>query len=124
MWQEVPSAGKDHSFIHSFYLLCSCLLLLTAPLKGDALTLVFENDLFAGTDQHYTSGMRLGWLDDPLHEDEKNSCSKLVYGAVDAVPFLYLDTTMTTMMSTNCNLASSARLPGPLACKTVPSPDA
>jgi lipid A 3-O-deacylase len=76
---------------HSFYLLFACVLFLTTPLKSDTLSLLFENDLFAGTDKHYTNGVRLGWMDDPQQKDVESGYTELMYGAVDTVPFLHLE---------------------------------
>jgi len=77
--------------LHSIYRLFICLLFLVTPLKSDTISILFENDLFAGTDKHYTNGVRIGWLDDSLHKDEQINYSQLMYKTIDAIPYLYLD---------------------------------
>ncbi len=41
-------------------------------LKSDTISLVIENDFFAGTDKHYTNGLRVGWLREPIKGDTFN----------------------------------------------------
>jgi len=72
------------------------LLLFIHTLQADTISFVFENDLFAGTDQHYTNGLRLEWLTEPLDTNTtnfSNSYTKLLYKGVDALPLLHLDPT-------------------------------
>ena len=35
---------------------------LFQPEDGEVLTVVIENDMFGGTDRHYTNGLRLEWV--------------------------------------------------------------
>ena len=70
------------------------LILLTHLLRADTISIVFENDLFAGTDQHYTNGLRLEWLSEPLEENQSNfsnSYTNLLYKGVNTLPFFELD---------------------------------
>lgn len=85
------SIWKPPSLSHAFYLLSASALLLSTPLRSDTFSLLFENDLFAGTDKHYTNGVRLGWIDGPWQKDGEGGYSELMYGAVEAVPFVHLE---------------------------------
>ena len=63
-------------------------------LRADTISFVFENDLFAGTDQHYTNGLRLEWLGEPLEDNQSNfsnSYTNFLCKGVNALPFLELD---------------------------------
>jgi len=74
--------------------LLSLLLLFSTTLYADTFSFVFENDLFAGTDQHFTNGVRLEWLGDPLKEPADtftDDYTSLLYQGVDSLPFLTLD---------------------------------
>lgn len=44
------------------------LILVSASVQADTLGVVWENDLFAGTDNHYTNGLSLFWARDNLRE--------------------------------------------------------
>ena len=70
------------------------LMFLTHLLRADTISFVFENDLFAGTDQHYTNGLRLEWLSEPLEENLSNfsnSYTNLLYKGVNTLPLFDLD---------------------------------
>ena len=68
---------------------------LAPLLLSDTISIVFENDLFAQTDKHYTNGLRLGWISDPLSGDQPGSFSKeytlFLYHVVDSLPLITLD---------------------------------
>ena len=71
------------------------LLLLLSSLHADTISFVFENDLFAGTDKHYTNGIRLEYLTEPLDQNNtslSNSYAELLYSGIEALPLLELDT--------------------------------
>ena len=71
------------------------LIFLADLLRADTISFVFENDLFAGTDQHYTNGLRLEWLSEPLEENQSNfsnTYTELLYTGVNALPLFELDT--------------------------------
>jgi len=70
-------------------------IVLNHLLYADTISFVFENDLFAGTDQHYTNGLRLEWLSEPLDDNQSdlsNRYTNLLYKGVNALPLLELDT--------------------------------
>jgi len=50
-------------------------LFLQTLLKADEFSFVWYNDFFAGTDEHFTNGVALSWLDD---NEEKDSYTKLL----------------------------------------------
>ncbi len=76
----------------TFITLFSTGIFFVTSLHGDTLSFVFENDLFAGTDQHYTNGVRLGWLNDALPQQDLNNSiyTALCYQVVNALPLINL----------------------------------
>lgn len=55
-------------------LLCLPALAETGPSRG-ALSFFFENDVFAGTDQHYTNGVMIRWLSPEFNSETSASSS-------------------------------------------------
>ena len=72
---KLPLPLRTRRLVACAALLCSGAFAVPAvaadPLDGSQLSMTVENDLFNGTDQYYTNGVRLGWtsaLDDvPLN---------------------------------------------------------
>jgi len=44
-------------------------LLLSSYLHADQFSFIFYNDFFAGTDEHFTNGLSLSWIDDTKYFD-------------------------------------------------------
>jgi hypothetical protein len=52
------------------------ILLYTLTLQADQFSLLFYNDTFARTDQHFTNGLSLSWLDNTFeHKNDSNLTS-------------------------------------------------
>ena len=63
----------------------SALAVDKSPSETSTFTFIFENDLFANTDQQYTSGLQLGWLSPDLkHYEEEHRLLPMVH----AMPFI------------------------------------
>ena len=73
----------------------SCLLLFfSLTLGADQFAFLFYNDVFAGTDKHFTNGMNLSWLDDSfgdIEETKENSYSNFIYEIVNTLPLAIMD---------------------------------
>jgi len=70
------------------------ILLYTLTLQADQFSLLFYNDTFARTDQHFTNGLSLSWLDDTFeneNDSELTSYSVLMFNLVDTVSFGAMD---------------------------------
>lgn len=50
-------------------------LLIASTLNANQFSFQFYNDFFAGTDQHFTNGLSLSWLDDTYKHQEDSSIS-------------------------------------------------
>ncbi|MCK5005419.1 MAG: lipid A deacylase LpxR family protein [Candidatus Aminicenantes bacterium] len=76
-------------------LLCLNLLFISGLLYSDTISIAVENDFFAGTDMHYTNGIRIGWLGNPLKGSDIDDASGIYPGtirnAVKIIPFLSLN---------------------------------
>jgi len=71
-----------------------CLLLSALPLSADRFSFQWYNDFFSGTDQHFTNGVGLDWMDDTFHqrhEEGSGEYSALMYRLVDALPWTRMD---------------------------------
>ncbi len=70
------------------------LLFISGVLYSDTISIAVENDFFAGTDMHYTNGIRIGWLGDPVQGEYLEDSSGIYYGsirsAIKIIPFLSL----------------------------------
>lgn len=70
------------------------ILLYTLTLQADQFSLLFYNDTFARTDQHFTNGLSLSWLDDTFEnkdDTELTSYSALMFNLADTVSFGSMD---------------------------------
>ncbi len=64
-------------------------------LHADQVSLQWYNDVFAGTDRHFTNGGSISWLDDTFRgkdDNGTNSYSALVFDIANALPFTTMDT--------------------------------
>jgi len=72
-----------------------CLIsLYTLTLQADQFLFIFYNDTLASTDQHFTNGLSLSWLDDTFenkNDTELTSYSALMYDLADTVSFGAMD---------------------------------
>jgi len=71
-------------------------ILIASTLGADQFSFQLYNDFFAGTDQHFTNGVAISWLDDTYqHENDNfvNVYSKLILDAFDTVSPNGLDKT-------------------------------
>ncbi len=79
----------------SYLLFVFFILFLSIQISADTLSIVIENDFFAGTDKHYTNGIRFGWLGKGIKgeklETQNNFYSKIVKGWIKAIPFLSVE---------------------------------
>ncbi len=65
-------------------------LLFVSVLNADQYSFQLYNDFFAGTDQHFTNGIAISWLDNTFEHGEKDNISeysKFLLNVVDVVPF-------------------------------------
>jgi hypothetical protein len=60
-------------------------------MDADYISFQFYNDFFAGTDQHFTHGVALSWLDDTYEHNSSSRYSKLMIDAFKAVSSNGLD---------------------------------
>ncbi len=70
--------------------------LYALTLHADQVSVQWYNDVFAGTDRHFTNGGSISWLDDPFRskdDNRTNSYSALVFDVANALPFTTMDTT-------------------------------
>ena len=70
------------------------IFLMTLSLQADQFALRFYNDTFARTDQHFTNGLSLSWLDNTFeHKNDSNLTpySTLMYDLADTVSFGSMD---------------------------------
>lgn len=71
------------------------ILLCTLDLNADQLSVLFYNDTFARTDQHFTNGLSLSWFDDTFRnkaDKELTPYSIGMFDLVDTLTFGSLDT--------------------------------
>lgn len=69
-------------------------LLLSLSLNADQFSFLFYNDVFSGTDKHFTNGINLSWLDDSYGDKDgntTNSYNSFVHHVVDSLPFIVID---------------------------------
>ena len=69
-------------------------LLSSITLNADQFSLLFYNDIFAGTDKHFTNGINLSWIDDSFEDVEdikSNSYSSYVYNIINSIPLNVTD---------------------------------
>jgi len=69
-------------------------LLCSITLSADQFSFLFYNDLFSGTDKHFTNGMSLSWIDDSFEDVAdigSNSYSSYVHNIVNSIPFNVTD---------------------------------
>ncbi|WP_294966726.1 lipid A-modifier LpxR family protein [Sulfurimonas sp.] len=50
-------------------------LILVSTLNADQISFQFNNDVFAGTDRHYSNGLALSWMDDTYDHEVTDSTS-------------------------------------------------
>lgn len=70
------------------------ILLCTLALQADQFSLLYYNDAFARTDQHFTNGLNISWLDDTFEnkdDPELTGYSAWMFNVVDAVSFGSMD---------------------------------
>ncbi|WP_324172724.1 lipid A deacylase LpxR family protein [Sulfurimonas sp.] len=48
-------------------------LVFVSTLNADQFSFQFNNDFFAGTDQHFTNGVTISWLDDTFNQDDNST---------------------------------------------------
>ncbi|MES2707326.1 MAG: lipid A deacylase LpxR family protein [Verrucomicrobiota bacterium] len=58
------------------------------PINHGVFSFYFENDLFGGTDQHYTNGVRLSWTSPDLKKFGESRITGPFGGLVDDLPWL------------------------------------
>jgi len=71
------------------------ILICVASLRADQFSILYYNDFFAKTDEHFTNGLGGSWLDDPFEpgdQNRSNAYSALWYGLLDAVSLRSADT--------------------------------
>ena len=93
------------------------LLLCTLSLQADQVSLQWYNDVFTGTDRHFTNGISISWLDNTFEskEDNSSSYSTLIFEIANALPFTIMDTTrqhnagisLTQMMVTPADISQT-----------------
>lgn len=74
------------------FALCFC---LAAPVYADQFSFQWYNDIFAGTDRHFTNGGSISWLDNTFGskgENESNRYSALMFNIAESLPFTTMDT--------------------------------
>ena len=70
-------------------------ILFASALNADQFAFQFYNDYFIGTDQHFTNGVAISWMDDTyehLDNESVSSYSNLMLNIVDTIPFKEIDT--------------------------------
>jgi hypothetical protein len=70
--------------------------LFSATLHADQFSFLFYNDVFSGTDKHFTNGLNFSWIDDSFgtrEETKSNSYNNFVFSIVDSIPYIELDGT-------------------------------
>nr|WP_321266115.1 lipid A deacylase LpxR family protein [uncultured Sulfurimonas sp.] len=63
-------------------------LLISSALSADEFSFQFYNDFFAGTDQHFTSGVALSWMDDTYEHKENDSVNAYSKFMINSFDFL------------------------------------
>jgi hypothetical protein len=58
-----------------------------APISKGTFSFYFENDLFAGTDRYYTSGVKLGWTSTNLEKIRRHALRQPTSPASRSAPF-------------------------------------
>ena len=59
------------------------------PSKSSTVTVIFENDLFGGSDSQYTNGIQIGWLSSDLRSyDEERRLPRWFLPIVARLPFI------------------------------------
>lgn len=69
--------------------------LCALTLQADQVSVQWYNDVFAGTDRHFTNGISVSWLDDTFRSKEdnrSNSYSALLFDIANFLPFTTMDT--------------------------------
>jgi len=69
-------------------------LLCAITLNADQFSFLFYNDIFAGTDKHFTNGMNVSWIDnsfEDVSDIKSNSYSSYVHHVVNSIPFNVTD---------------------------------
>ena len=62
----------------------------TGPAAAKTFSLYFENDLFAGTDQSYTNGVKLTWISPDLtHYAQSPRLPRWSLALIDRIPFIH-----------------------------------
>ncbi len=78
--------------MRKIFVLIFPILIINFYLFSDTFSFVIENDFFAGTDKHYTNGIRVGWLGKRIMgetlKNQNNFYTKIVKVWINTVPFL------------------------------------
>lgn len=61
---------------------------MTDPIDHGTFSFYFENDLFGGTDQHYTNGVRLSWTSPDLKKFSESSFTGPFGAQIDELPWI------------------------------------
>ncbi len=83
-----PSTVTLRPFPRLRFFLFACLTALAAPAwaeAGGTYTVLMENDVFTGTDQHYSNGLRLSWL------SKSDDVPDFIRRFAGAMPFVHPD---------------------------------
>jgi hypothetical protein len=70
------------------------LLFYSGLLSADQFAFKFYNDVFVGTDKHFTNGINISWLDDSLsdtQETKENSYNSFTYKILNRLPLSIVD---------------------------------
>ncbi|MDA3946553.1 MAG: lipid A deacylase LpxR family protein [Helicobacteraceae bacterium] len=76
--------------------LIALLFCLASTLHADQFSFQWYNDIFAGTDRHFTNGGSISWLDNVFGnkgENESNRYSALMFNIANSLPLTTMDTT-------------------------------
>jgi len=66
-------------------------MFITTRILAQEFTFQLDNDYFAGTDQHFTSGLGISWLDDDYKENNSSMYSKALLNLLTMLPFKNYD---------------------------------
>ena len=99
---------RIYVFIFVFTSLCACInrsdAASPATLDGGTFTVYFENDLFAGTDRFYTSGVKVSWSSPDLENFKDSPYAGPLLPILDRLTFIGEQTQKNLIFSIGQNI--------------------